>query len=152
MPYSRTGTFKDESNISKTYISFYKNNPSYSIRENKVSYKQIVTKAHVQDMQGKDAPGVGTYSPSSKDTLEKSPTWKVGKSRRFEEYEILKNEKGVLPVAYGTYNHISQKKQSFSKAERFKEKSPEREKFYVPGPAEYNLVAHKAIEEFVNSR
>lgn len=54
-------------------------------------------------MQGQDSPGVGLYSPTHEDLRKsRSPTWKVGVSKRFEEYEQLENERGVLPVAYGT--------------------------------------------------
>ncbi len=44
------------------FVSNIKNSPMYSINCNKrVPYKQIITKEHVQDMIGKDAPGVGSY-------------------------------------------------------------------------------------------
>lgn len=46
----------------KTNVSFYKNFPSYSIVNSGMSSKQIISKQHIQDLIGKDTPGVGTYS------------------------------------------------------------------------------------------
>ena len=46
----------------KEYVSNIKNSPMYSIIANKKTpYKLIISKEHVVDMVGKDAPGVGSY-------------------------------------------------------------------------------------------
>jgi hypothetical protein len=47
----------------KEFCSQLKSSPSYSINANKkLPYKIIITKEHVQEMLGKDAPGVGSYN------------------------------------------------------------------------------------------
>ena len=47
----------------KEINSMLKNAPSYSINNLKNSpYKQIISKEHVQEMLGKETPGVGSYS------------------------------------------------------------------------------------------
>ena len=45
-----------------THVSQYKNFPSYSFTQGSIPYKQVISKDHVQDIQGKESPGVGAYS------------------------------------------------------------------------------------------
>ncbi len=41
--------------------SMYQNFPSYSMNAKTTSYKQIISKEHVQDLVGRETPGVGAY-------------------------------------------------------------------------------------------
>ena len=76
----------------KEINSLVRNPPSYSICNLKKSpYKQIITKEHVQDLIGKDAPGVGSYSHerSTEAIFKKSPEWALPMAPRFESLNRL---------------------------------------------------------------
>lgn len=99
-------------------------------------------------MQGKDAPGVGEYYPPREEIRKpKAPSWKMGKSERFhDQNQETKELISRLPCLYSGINMFGDKKLSFPRADRFREKSPKEIKEEVqPGPADYKVEKYKSI-------
>jgi hypothetical protein len=68
----------------KEVVSNLKNAPSFTIKQKKITYKQVITKEHVQDMLGKETPGVGAYLVDDKIAIQKSPAFPIPTADRFE--------------------------------------------------------------------
>lgn len=70
-----------------------KNSPSYTIHPRLTTYKQVITKEHVQDMLGKDAPGVGHYRVSKEPAAKRAPSWAMSMAERFDHINRLESYK-----------------------------------------------------------
>eukprot|EP00347_Sterkiella_histriomuscorum_P012301 403369113 len=142
----------------KSHISFYKNFPSYTINPNAMSYKQIISKEHVQDLQGKDSPGVGAYQTQDaffQQVKSRAPSYKISRANRFQEYNKIQEYKGLAPLNYReNLNELQSKNSfvSFTKSKRFEMTRNSASMVNMsPGPADYDISQHRSIDAAVRN-
>lgn len=135
--------YKQTKSVNSRYLNF----PIYSFKGKTITYKQVISKNHIVDATGIETPGVGQYSPPPYEfTNSKAPQFSVGSQERFLELKQQRELKSRIPCLYGTYNLFGKKRTSFTRAERFRQRSPLEEKeINQPGPAEYKVEKYHSI-------
>ena len=109
----------------------------------------MITKDHVQDLQGIQTPGIGKYdSTGSLKLRTMSPRTTIGNFKRFHEAKSFLEYMRSVPPNYPVERLKELRAQAVIGTElRFKE-SPEK----TPGPADYNTLNYKSIQKEVLSR